>query len=117
MAEKLEQGLSQLRKGVLELAVLGLLSGGSALYGSQIVERLEHRPGLSISVGTVYPLLSRLKKAGVIDSEWVESPTGPPRKYYRLTASGQRQFESLSRAWTDVRTDVDDLLEEVAHHA
>lgn len=100
---------SQLRKGVLELAVLALISRGP-IYGSKIVESLEHRPGLSISVGTIYPLLARLKSGGLIDSTWEESPVGPPRKYYVVTEPGRHALEELSVAWQSIRDDVDDIL-------
>lgn len=112
MAEKSDPSVSQLRKGVLELVVLGLLSGGE-LYGSQIVERLEHRPGLAISVGTVYPLLARLRKAGLIESSWQESPVGPPRKYYSLTKLGSSELALMTTAWMGIRADVDGILAEV----
>jgi len=101
--------LSQFRKGVVELAILALLHAGEA-YGGEIVERLGSHPGLAISAGTVYPLLSRLKKAGSIDSAWRESPVGPPRKYYRLTATGAAEFEETARAWDGVTSAMDELL-------
>ncbi len=101
--------LSQFRKGVVELAILALLRRGE-VYGGEIVERLSAYPGLAISTGTVYPLLSRLKKAGLIGSSWVESPVGPPRKYYRLTAAGRADLEAMSRAWDGVTEAMDALL-------
>ncbi len=93
--------LSQFRKGVVELAILALLREGE-VYGGEIVERLGIYPGLAISTGTVYPLLSRLKKTGLIDSSWQESPVGPPRKYYRLTAAGRRDLAAMTAAWEGV---------------
>jgi PadR family transcriptional regulator PadR len=101
--------LSQFRKGVVELAILALLHGGEA-YGGEIVERLGAHPGLAISAGTVYPLLSRLKKSGVIDSVWRESPVGPPRKYYRLSPAGDAEFDEMARAWDGVTEAMDELL-------
>ena len=101
--------LSQFRKGVVELAILALLHRGEA-YGGEIVERLGDHPGLAISAGTVYPLLSRLKKAGVIDSIWRESPLGPPRKYYRLSSNGEAEFEDMAHAWDGVTGAMDELL-------
>lgn len=106
---------SQLRKGVVELAILALLHGGEA-YGAEIVERLGAHPGLAITVGTAYPLLSRLKKAGLITSVWRESPAGPPRKYYRLSAAGDVAFGSMAKAWTDMRDAMDALLERDSTH-
>jgi PadR family transcriptional regulator PadR len=101
--------LSQFRKGVVELAILALLHRGE-VYGGEIVERLSIYPGLAISTGTVYPLLSRLKKAGLIDSSWRESPLGPPRKYYRLTASGRTELTAMTTSWKGVTTAMDGLL-------
>lgn len=101
---------SQFRKGAVELAILALLDGAEA-YGGEIVDALAKHPGLAISAGTVYPLLSRLKKAGVIDSAWRESPVGPPRKYYRLTDAGRGEFAELARAWQELSAAMGDLLE------
>jgi PadR family transcriptional regulator, regulatory protein PadR len=101
--------LSQFRKGVVELAILALLHRGEA-YGGEIVERLGDHPGLAISAGTVYPLLSRLKKSGLIDSVWRESPVGPPRKYYRLSPVGNAEFDDMAHAWDGVTSAMDELL-------
>src|SRR3984957_21163486 len=79
----------QLRKGCLELAILASLWGGR-LYGLEILRRLESGSDMVISEGTVYPLLSRLKSLALVESEWVESDGGHPRKYYRLTTAGKR---------------------------
>lgn len=107
----LEAWVSQLRKGLVELAVLGLLAG-EAKYGSQLVDELAAHPRLAISAGTVYPLLSRLKKSGLVESAWQESPLGPPRKYYSLTAAGRAAFGSMSTVWRLVTAEIDTLLEE-----
>jgi PadR family transcriptional regulator PadR len=109
MGTDIEGRLSQFRKGVVELAMLALLHRGEA-YGGAIVERLGGHPGLAISTGTVYPLLSRLKKAGLIDSSWRESPLGPPRKYYRLTAEGTRELAAMTAVWEGVTDAMDGLL-------
>ena len=115
MATEGEAISSQLRKGVVELAILALLHSGEA-YGAEIVDRLDRHPALAISAGTAYPLLSRLKKAGLITSVWRESALGPPRKYYSLSPSGTRAYASMSTAWTAIRTDMDDLLETDSAH-
>ncbi len=109
MGNDADSRLSQFRKGVVELAILALLHHGEA-YGGEIVERLAGHPGLAISAGTVYPLLSRLKKSGLIDSAWRESPGGPPRKYYRLSAVGAVEFDAMARAWDGVTDAMDELL-------
>ncbi|BDO41657.1 PadR family transcriptional regulator [Cellulomonas sp. NTE-D12] len=109
MADGREGIPSQFRKGVVELAILALLHQEEA-YGGEIVERLAAFPGLAISAGTAYPLLSRLKRSGLIASVWRESPVGPPRKYYRLTAAGEESFADLARAWNGMKNDMDQLL-------
>jgi PadR family transcriptional regulator PadR len=109
MGTEADGRLSQFRKGVVELAILALLHRGEA-YGGEIVERLAAYPGLAISAGTVYPLLSRLKKSGLIDSAWQESPVGPPRKYYRLTGAGQAEYAAMAKAWEGVTGAMDELL-------
>lgn len=109
MVTEADGRFSQFRKGAVELAILALLHGREA-YGGEVVERLAGHPGLAISAGTVYPLLSRLKKAGLIDSVWRESPLGPPRKYYSLSAVGESEFEAMAKAWNGVTDAMDELL-------
>ena len=92
-AEK-DRRVTQLRKGILELAVMGSLYGEHH-YGYSLVRVLMGDGSLSLKEGTVYPILTRLDKDGLVRSEWVESDQGPPRKYYSLTASGRKLFESL----------------------
>ena len=104
--------VSQIRKGVVEVAILGLLAR-EQMYGSQLVGELSAYPGLDISAGTVYPLLARLRRAGVIDSRWQESPVGPPRKYYRLTKDGAAELKVMAAAWRSVSKAMDAVLEEV----
>lgn len=99
----------QLRKGCLELAVLGCLWAGK-LYGLEILRRLENNSGLSLSAGTVYPLLARLKADGLLDSEWVEADTSHPRKYYRLTAAGKRRALQMAKVWSQFAATLGDLL-------
>jgi len=88
----------QLRKGCLELAVLATLWEGE-LYGLEILRRLERDSDLVVSEGTVYPLLSRLKALGVVESDWVESEGGHPRKYYALTKAGKRRVHEMAGMW------------------
>src|SRR5580692_8920059 len=88
----------QLRKGCLELAMLAALWEGR-LYGLEILRRLESDSDLIVAEGTVYPLLTRLKALGLIESEWVESDSGHPRKYYWLTASGRQRALEMARLW------------------
>ena len=106
-----EDRTAQIRRGVVELAVLGLLAQGER-YGSQVVDELASQPALALTAGTVYPLLSRLLKAGLIESTWQESPVGPPRKYYTLSAAGVRHLEAQRNAWLQLSTALITLLKE-----
>lgn len=99
----------QLRKGCVELAVLACLWDGR-LYGLQILRQLEHFSGLTVSEGTIYPLLTRLAAAGWVEAEWEESPQGHPRRYYTLTQSGRGRAVELARAWTRLAANIDHLL-------
>lgn len=99
----------QLRKGCLELAILGCLWPGR-LYGLEILRRLESDSDLVLSAGTVYPLLSRLKADGLLKSEWVEADAGHPRKYYQLTPSGRRRAVEMAAMWARFSTSLKGLL-------
>lgn len=99
----------QLRKGCLELAILGCL-WPRKLYGLEILRRLESDSDLVLSAGTVYPLLSRLKAEGLLDSEWVEAEAGHPRKYYRLTPAGRRRAQQMARMWSRFSANLEELL-------
>lgn len=89
---------SQLRRGVLELCILQLLRRDPS-YGYEIVTRLETLGPLAAGENTVYPLLRRLKTEGLLDTFMQESPAGPPRQYYRLTADGKRRLSTLEKEW------------------
>jgi PadR family transcriptional regulator PadR len=89
-----ERRIVQLRKGILELAVMGALYEESH-YGYSLVRVLTDGSSLAIKEGTMYPILARLHRDGLVRSEWVESDQGPPRKYYELTRSGRELFDSL----------------------
>lgn len=102
----------QLRKGCLELAILGILWPES-LYGLEILRRLEKDSGMALSAGTVYPLLARLKAEGLLDAEWVEADAGHPRKYYRLTAVGRRRAVAMAGMWSEFASSLGDLLSPV----
>ncbi|HEV2387236.1 MAG TPA: PadR family transcriptional regulator [Candidatus Acidoferrales bacterium] len=100
----------QLRKGCLELAILASLQAGK-LYGLEILRRLERDSDLLVAEGTVYPLLSRLKADGLLDSQWVEADAGHPRKYYRLTPAGRRRARAMARVWCRFSASLGELLE------
>ena len=94
MAEETDNKVTQLRKGILELAVLAVLYRQTH-YGYSLVRSLAGPDAVEIKEGTVYPILSRLDREGLVRSAWVESSQGPPRKYYELTANGRAVCESL----------------------
>jgi len=100
---------AQLRKGGLGLAVLASLLEGS-LYGLEILRKLESVGGLTVPEGTIYPLLHRLKTAGFVDSQWVESEAGHPRKYYRLTAAGRSYVREIAGTWREFAAGLNRLL-------
>ena len=84
----------QVRKGVLELCLLSALDAGEH-YGYALVKRLSATPGLSVAEGSIYPLLSRMKSAGLVDSRLEESSSGPARKYYQLTEAGRDRLRLM----------------------
>ena len=93
-----ENWTTQLRKGLLELAILNALAP-NPLYGYDIVRRLSDVDGLVITEGTVYPILSRLKSEELVETYVQESDAGPARKYYRLSASGREQLKRMNQHW------------------
>lgn len=96
-----------MRKGMLEYCVLLLLSGEPS-YATDIISRLK-AADLIVVEGTLYPLLTRLKKDGLLCYEWRESTQGPPRKYYALTSLGKEFLQSLDAAWNELARTVDRL--------
>ncbi len=106
-----EEHLTQLRKGSLQLAVLALLAR-EPRYGFDIVESLSARPGLDVNAGTIYPLLTRLKNSGLVETTWQESTMGPPRKYYSLSPKGQGELDAQRAAWHQLAAAMDALLKE-----
>jgi PadR family transcriptional regulator PadR len=101
--------VSQLRKGALEYCVLALLRDGQR-YGFELVRTLSETDGLLISEGTIYPLLSRLRRDELVSTSWQESEAGPPRRYYQLTEAGQRALADFSEEWARFRDAVDALV-------
>lgn len=97
---KIENTKAQMRKGVLELCVLSIISQKEA-YPSDIINKLKEAK-LIVVEGTLYPLLSRLKNAKLLSYEWKESKSGPPRKYYELTEEGKHFLEGLSETWKEL---------------
>lgn len=101
--------LAQLRKGTLQYCVLAALREDER-YAFDLVRSLGETPGIVVSEGTVYPLLSRLRRSGLVETTWRESTTGPPRRYYRLTPEGRAALESFTDEWRAFRATVDDVL-------
>jgi PadR family transcriptional regulator, regulatory protein PadR len=101
--------LTNLRRGALEYCVLALLRHGES-YGLDIAQALSADGVLITSEGTLYPLLSRLRRSGLVASSWRESTSGPPRRYYRLTPDGVAALAAFERTWTPFRDAVDRAL-------
>ena len=95
-AEQPDNWERQVKKGWLELAILASL-WGEKLYGLEILRRLEEATDLVVAEGTVYPILSRLKTEGLVETKWVEGDAGHPRKYYWLTSAGRSRAAAMAR--------------------
>jgi len=92
-----ENAKAQMRKGVLELCILSILSRGDS-YTTDLINQLKDEEMLVVE-GTLYPLLTRQKNAGLLSYRWEESPQGPPRKYYALTPKGEEYLKQLEEGW------------------
>lgn len=92
-----ENANAQMRKGVLELCILSILSRGDA-YTTDLINKLKEDQMIVVE-GTLYPLLTRQKNAGLLSYRWEESPQGPPRKYYSLTPKGKDYLSELEQGW------------------
>ena len=103
----IENTQSQMRKGILEFCILSIIRRGEA-YPSDIVDEMRGA-NLQILEGTLYPLLTRLKNAEMLTYRWVESNSGPPRKYFLMTDQGQRFYEELERTWKELADAVQKL--------
>ena len=90
----------QMRKGILEYCILSILSRGDS-YAPQIIAELKEAQMIIVE-GTLYPILTRQKNAGLLSYRWEESPQGPPRKYYSLTPEGEKQLALLDEAWNEM---------------
>ena len=100
---------AQLRKGSLELAILASL-WKQRLYGLEILRALENGSRLGMLEGTLYLILNRLKTAALVETEWVDAGSGHPRKYYRLTATGEQRLEAMARFWSQFSAKLEELI-------
>lgn len=100
MSSNLENTQAQMRKGVLEFCILSILSH-EEVYPSDIIARMKESR-LIVVEGTLYPLLTRLKNAGLLQYRWEESKSGPPRKYYSLTPLGEKFLDELRLTWNEL---------------
>jgi PadR family transcriptional regulator, regulatory protein PadR len=105
--------LAQMRRGTLQYCVLSLLADEER-YGFDLVRGLAEMDGMVTSEGTIYPLLSRLRRDGLVESTWQESPSGPPRRYYHLTTAGRAALEAFRLEWRRFRDAVDHFVERKA---
>ncbi len=106
---KTENANLQMRKGVLELCILAILSHGDA-YPTEIIEKLKETE-MVIVEGTLYPLLTRLKNSDLLAYRWEESNSGPPRKYYRLTDVGHTYLDEMVSSWKNLVETVNSTIE------
>lgn len=104
----IENTASQMRKGVLEFCVLSVIRKGEA-YPSDIIEQMK-AANFQLLEGTLYPLLTRLKNSGMVNYRWVESSSGPPRKYFSLTDKGLLFYQELENTWTDMVSAVNGVI-------
>ena len=95
-----ENTKAQMRKGILEYCILTVISGNSC-YASDIIKELKEAEVMVVE-GTLYPLLTRQKNAGLLSYRWEESPQGPPRKYYELTDDGRSYLAELDKSWDEL---------------
>ncbi|HEX4024316.1 MAG TPA: PadR family transcriptional regulator [Steroidobacteraceae bacterium] len=103
----LNEKFAPIRKGLLEFLVLKIIAVDK-VYVADLLERL-NTTDFATQEGTLYPLLSRLRREGLVDYEWKESEAGPPRKYYQLTAKGRGQLDELNEYWKHINRTVNQL--------
>lgn len=102
-----QERFSAIRKGLLEFLILKIVATDK-VYVADMLDRLKETE-FRTQEGTLYPLLSKLRREGLVDYEWQESDAGPPRKYYRLTARGKSQLAELNAYWKDINATITQL--------
>jgi len=100
---------SQVKKGTLAFIVLNVLDGNE-YYGYELIEEVKQHTQIEIAEGTLYPLLNRLKKEGLVDSKWVEQESGIPRKYYTLTKIGKSTLSGMQKYWTGLERSIKNII-------
>jgi PadR family transcriptional regulator PadR len=103
----LPEKFASIRKGLLEFLILKIINANK-VYAADILERLSDTE-FATQEGTLYPLLSKMRRDGLLDYEWQESEAGPPRKYYELTAKGKSQLADLNDYWKQLNATVTEL--------
>ncbi len=98
-----------MRRGLLPYCVLAMLRD-TPRYGFELVRALSAIDGMVTGEGTIYPLLARLRRQGLVETTWQESASGPPRRYYRLTPDGRAALAEFAAAWAPLRDSVDTLM-------
>jgi len=101
---RLDEKFSSIRKGLLEFLILKIVAGGK-VYVADMLQRLSATE-FATQEGTLYPLLSKMRREGLVDYEWQESSAGPPRKYYKLTAKGRSQLAELNDYWKEINATI-----------
>lgn len=104
----IENSKAQMKKGILEFLILSVLSNGES-YVSDLIDELKDS-NLLVVEGTLYPLLTRLKNEGVLSYKWVESKSGPPRKYYFITDLGRQFLSELNQFWSELNQSVSHII-------
>ena len=107
--QSVEKWKSQVKKGVLEFIILILLSK-KELYGYELLDNLKESTGYEVAEGTIYPLLNRLKADNLIDSYWVEMESGVPRKYYKMTKTGNTVLDEMKKHWFALNSNINKII-------
>jgi len=108
----MQMWMSQVRKGVIELWLMAILGRGEA-YGYEIFQQLSGKVGQGISESTVYPILARLTREGWAEVRKGSSPTGPQRRYFRLTPQGQTRLKRMKQFWKELERESGEILREI----
>jgi PadR family transcriptional regulator PadR len=109
-----ENSKAQMKKGILEYCILAIIKRGE-VYASDILDELKQAQ-LIVVEGTLYPLLTRLKNEGLLSYQWVESKSGPPRKYFQLTPEGNTFLNELELTWNELTNSVNQIIQKTKTH-